>query len=493
MSLLITQEPRYLIMPVGQPTVFTASYNNIVANKFNVKFIAYVRIAPHLTNLQWSTYNVATLKVTPNNTGQGIFDMRSVLENYVKPDYEGGAVYDGSSDFSTSKGVDYSETTPHPIHLIDSYSTARNNAKWLQVWFNIEYGDTATDPVSLHQNSPIIGSSIFLMYNGVIQETDILDIATGDAGIGFNLNRRGFVLNTDTDKALTNAPATQYIRFNDYATIPFIANTDNLTWTTGDSGATVAAVRQARVQLYDSGGSNLANFNIQDSTSRGGSFQISSRASTRIHYFGCGPANFDGAVTGSDSAYNNWNTHKANVSYYTVKFRDDDNNDISQTYTFNIQDDDCKGFETIRLTWLNRHGTWDYYNFTKKSIRSLKTKKIRYQQLKGVWNQEKYYTHGYRGGQKVYSNDTIENITINTDFLTEEEGIWIEELMTSPDVFILKQERTVFSADEGVVHKYIEPVIVTNSNHTRMTKANDKLIQYTIELERSKTVNSQRA
>ena len=192
MSLLITQEPRYLIMPVGQPTVFTASYNNIVANKFNVKFIAYVRIAPHLTNLQWSTYNVATLKVTPNNTGQGIFDMRSVLENYIKPDYEGGAVYDGSSDFSTSKGVDYSDATPHPIHLIDSYSTARNNAKWLQVWFNIEYGDTATDPVSLHQNSPIICSDIFLMYNGVIQETDILDVAS-DGGIGFNLNHRRFV------------------------------------------------------------------------------------------------------------------------------------------------------------------------------------------------------------------------------------------------------------------------------------------------------------
>ena len=137
-------------------------------------------------------------------------------------------------------------------------------------------------------------------------------------------------------------------------------------------------------------------------------------------------------------------------------------------------------------------GTWDYYNFTKKSIRSLKTKKTRYQQLKGVWNKEKYFTHGYRGGQKVYSNDTIENITINTDFLTEDEAVWIEELMTSPDVFILKQYRDEFSVDEGMIHKYIEPVIITTSSHTRMTKANDKLIQYSIELERSNTVNSQR-
>ena len=42
-----------------------------------------------------------------------------------------------------------------------------------------------------------------------------------------------------------------------------------------------------------------------------------------------------------------------------------------------------------------------------------------------------------------------------------------------------------------MVNKYVEPVTVTTSSYTRKTKANDKLIQYTFEVEKSKTQRTQ--
>ena len=37
----------------------------------------------------------------------------------------------------------------------------------------------------------------------------------------------------------------------------------------------------------------------------------------------------------------------------------------------------------------------------------------------------------------------------------------------------------------GITNKYVEPITVTTSSYTRKTKANDKLIQYTFQLEKT--------
>ncbi len=37
----------------------------------------------------------------------------------------------------------------------------------------------------------------------------------------------------------------------------------------------------------------------------------------------------------------------------------------------------------------------------------------------------------------------------------------------------------------GIVNKYVEPITLTTSDYTRKTIANDKLIQYTFQLEKT--------
>ena len=64
--------------------------------------------------------------------------------------------------------------------------------------------------------------------------------------------------------------------------------------------------------------------------------------------------------------------------------------------------------------------------------------------------------------------------------------------MNSQSVYILNG----YNATEStftITNKYVEPVLITTSSYTRKTIANDKLIQYTFDLERNKTQKTQPA
>ena len=79
--------------------------------------------------------------------------------------------------------------------------------------------------------------------------------------------------------------------------------------------------------------------------------------------------------------------------------------------------------------------------------------------------------------------------------MTDEESIWMEELINSPEVYIINGFSTDANASSttlsGIVNKYVEPVLLTTSNFVRKLSGNEKLIQYTIDIERNKTQRTQ--
>ena len=78
---------------------------------------------------------------------------------------------------------------------------------------------------------------------------------------------------------------------------------------------------------------------------------------------------------------------------------------------------------------------------------------------------------------------------MNTEFVSEAESEWFIDLINSPEVYILEgfQDDTVNSA----LNNYVIPVRLTTSSYTKKTVANDKLMQYTFEVEKSKTLRTQ--
>ena len=77
-------------------------------------------------------------------------------------------------------------------------------------------------------------------------------------------------------------------------------------------------------------------------------------------------------------------------------------------------------------------------HFTKKSVRSISTKGSTYEQLAGTWNEAAYRVDSYKGGKKAFRVNATEKIKMNTDFVSESENVMFEELINSPEVYILK-------------------------------------------------------
>jgi hypothetical protein len=471
MATTITQKPNSTftnnIIPVGQQIIFTLSNSQVVTNYFNVKFIAEVFISSTSpSNLALSTDLIGTFKAAPNNAGVGIFDFSAVVENYVKADNLVGALaeYKGTTISPSSNPIP-------PLHLVDKFSINQNAMKWLVIKFNVEGSTTLSGIPAVIPNQDQ-NSVNYKIFNGYLKETDKLEISNNDYGFPVgSFSSEPIQLGAPTSKFLTNAPTTQYANIDDYGTFGYLSpqslpNFDHLTFT-----------------YYSSTGSSLGAESVSTGLTAGAT---ASNIVFQLGYFGCYPANL-----------RNWSsTFQALVTagtiqggYYTVNARDVDTFAISQLYTINVTCPDLKNYEPIRLAWLNQWGAWDYYTFNKKSSRSLSTKGSTYTQLEGTWNESVFKLNGYRGGKKAFRVNATEKIKMNTDFVSEADGVWFEDLINSPEVYMLEgfQTDSAFS----MLNTYVTPVRLTTSSYTRKTIANDKLMQYTFEVEKSKTFRTQ--
>ena len=465
MAYTIEQSPLYTLNTAGQEVIFTVLDATTVSTYYNVKYIAEVHISDEDINLATTTAIVGTFKTTPNNAGAGIFDFRPIVESFVNPDNLAALV-------SEYKGTATTATTSHPLHLIDKYSLNDNVVRYLKIKFKIEGSTTATGTVSIIDT---VDSTQFTLINGYLKYTDVQD-RDADGNFGFNTEIFQLGGGATGNQLLTNAPTTQYANINDYGTLSFMT-----TPLAGDVSNTT--LDYFKIKLYDDGGSPLGTDIIIDNTdANGGNTTWDSDTKNQLFHLGCFPANLK-----------NWSSiflaNTTDLSYYLVEAFNISNQSISDRYTININCPTLKGYEPIRLTWLNQWGVWDYYTFTMKSTKTISTKGTTYQQLAGTWNESIYSPSGYRGGKKAFRVNAMEKISMNTDFVNEAESEWFEELINSPEVYILDGFQT--DPTNPLLNTYVTPVRLTTSNYTKKTIANDKLIQYTFEVEKSKTLRTQ--
>ena len=78
---------------------------------------------------------------------------------------------------------------------------------------------------------------------------------------------------------------------------------------------------------------------------------------------------------------------------------------------------------------------------------------------------------------------------MNTDYISVNDNTILEELINSPEVYLLDGFQS--DANYSLLNQYVTPVRLSTSSFARKTVANDKLIQYTFEIEKSKTFRTQ--
>ena len=473
MATLIQQHPLYDTLPVGQDVIFTVSNTSVVSSFTNVKFVAVVHISSgNPPNPNTTTDIVGTFKTTPNNTGVGMFDFRPIIESFVNAD-------NLARKDSAYKLTVNTEGTNVPIHLIDKFSGNLNTMRYLFIRFQIEYIDAAGDLIT----TDIKDSDLYNIFNGYLKYTDVLDLAdtpyTQSIGnnFGYPIPQK-FTLDQGAGEFLSNAPLTQYANIKDYGTLSFLT--------------ILSKPDKIRFIYYDSTGAQIGLEYVDFTLANGGLTNLSAEVNERLFYFGCFPANL-----------RNWSTvfnspavlNFIEGGYYTVEPLTAGNLNFGSKYTINVNCSNLKGYEPIRLCWLNQWGAWDYYTFNMKSSKMISTKGSTYQQLEGSWNESTYRIDSFKGGKKAFRVNANEKIIMNTDFVSEAESEWFEELINSPEVYILKGFQSDVSSDPTItipaLNQYVIPARLTTSSYTKKTIANDRLMQYTFEVEKSKTLRTQ--
>ncbi len=127
---------------------------------------------------------------------------------------------------------------------------------------------------------------------------------------------------------------------------------------------------------------------------------------------------------------------------------------------------DCRPYDVIRLAFLNKLGGFDYWSF---NLVSKYTSSINRNQINRALPYD--YQIGDRGRDVIYS-EAVENWTINTDFLTDDNALFIRELVESSNVYVIED------------NEYI-PVVITSNNWQFKSGLLDGYVQYTIEYQKS--------
>lgn len=166
--------------------------------------------------------------------------------------------------------------------------------------------------------------------------------------------------------------------------------------------------------------------------------------------------------------------------YYEIYLRDIPT--TIKTEVFKIyMDTECKRYDTYRLHWLNKFGSFDSFTFSLVSTEAANVQSYGYQRDPGVWDGTSYTYPLYAGQAINFAKTKTETLTLNSDWINQEIQQWlVKSLYDSPLVYLERENGTEF-----------EPVKVTNSNYTLKQRRRDGLIQETVNIDRTFTYRSQ--
>ena len=167
----------------------------------------------------------------------------------------------------------------------------------------------------------------------------------------------------------------------------------------------------------------------------------------------------------------------ANTDHYTVELVYINHSTLTlvskMTQTYQVYTE-CSPNPEVRLAFQNRQGGFDYFNFDWKSINTLTVAKTEFRKVLD-WN----YNVGDRQ-DTVLATSAQDSFTISSKFISDKESVWLKELITSPEVYLLDEENLIYI-----------PIIITTTDYTVKNKLNDKLYCISVQFKFSYDINLQ--
>ena len=155
---------------------------------------------------------------------------------------------------------------------------------------------------------------------------------------------------------------------------------------------------------------------------------------------------------------------------------------VSEIVQYKMVGEECFN-DPINFMFLNRYGVWDTYTFTKKNTKKYSPTRKVYSQYKTlntkVWNRQSYDSL-----ETVFFGQADELVTVDSNFVNQNDAVVIEELLLSPYVYIIGDNWTPIDNQE-IIHPYLIPCVVQNKEVKVFEQKYERIFQYTIELKQT--------
>jgi hypothetical protein len=439
--------------------------------------------------------NVASFRQPANSSGVAHFDVSKVLQSYMEPQfYETTSYVTDTPLESLSYRVQYGTITNNTIDLGLGYSTFKYVINGYDNWRTLNWND---------DNFQFVGQ---------LQACE---------GPGNTLGR------IDGGEFLTNYPKDSYpLRTNSYHTLSFFNRLEN--WGDGTLWpGTVIQPAYAVIKFRTDQGALIQTSIYSIDANNGLGPRANYDSSTIGNYtddqligtIGVGPQNLKDAgiwpnggvipaqvwnqvtqVFGSNT--NIWNlggSVGALVASYSVEIYSVDwcyweangapsdsqastlsnyLGELIYTYNFHV-DEPCSPFDVVTVSFINQYGVKDYVTFDRRNTYTVNSQRNNYTQSQGSWDSTNFAINQHGGGKRTFSTNIQTDVAVSTNWMTDAESKWLEELFTSPAVQVY-------------IDGQWEPCVIGSNTYEQKTFARDKMFQHTLMLTYSNNKRVQR-
>ena len=172
-----------------------------------------------------------------------------------------------------------------------------------------------------------------------------------------------------------------------------------------------------------------------------------------------------------------WDMNSGSTSKTTIGATDTSVTSASTNYTWTIERICSAKYSPVQMRFINKNGAPQDQYFFLKSVESMNTTSETFKRNIFNYSSSSYEEEDHQ--RTVFNKTGKKRYTLNTDYIAEAYNEVMEDILLSEYVWIK------YDSTDG---NYWRPVIVNTSTLTKKTSLNDKLIQYTLEVEEANDI-----
>jgi hypothetical protein len=158
----------------------------------------------------------------------------------------------------------------------------------------------------------------------------------------------------------------------------------------------------------------------------------------------------------------------SNIEWYTIQAYNS-STPLGTPIRYNVT---CnQKYPNIRIKWKNRFGQWDWFNFNMVNTQSFTVNRSVYEPQLGSWGGRSLSYNNYDSSILNYLVDTDQNITVNTDWVSQDYNDIFKQLLVSDEIYWLYDES---NGD-------LRPITINTPSIQFKTGVVDKTIQYSFD------------